>query len=400
MMHILHLTPYYTPAYPFGGVVRAVEGMTRALVRRGHQITVLTTDALSQTERLESPLNETIDGVQVIRQPNISRRLRGRYNLSTPQKMKQTALELLPQVDLLHVHEFRTTENLLVVPRAAERDIPILMSPHGTLNQSTGRGQLKRIWDKLLSPGIAQKIDHVISLAQSEQDDVQAIWDDFGRRRIPTTFSIIPNGVDLADFANLPDENAFRQRWNLGDARVILFMGRLHRRKGVHLLAQAFLNANLPDTKLLIVGPDEGMSDTLELLLDDRIITTGYLAGDDRLAAFAAADLMVLPAVGEGLSMAVLEAMACGLPVILSPGCNLPEAESAGAGWIVEPDIAALTGALQTAFKSDFAVMGAAAKQFIQSRFTWDAIAAELESTYQEVIATKQAAIYPDNPSQ
>ena len=77
-MRILHLTPYYKPAYAFGGVVRAVEGMARALVERGHQVTVLTTDAMDYKRRLSGAQDETIDGVRIIRCPNVSTWLRGK----------------------------------------------------------------------------------------------------------------------------------------------------------------------------------------------------------------------------------------------------------------------------------------------------------------------------------
>src|SRR5687767_2858738 len=81
---------------------------------------------------------------------------------------------------------------------------------------------------------------------------------------IQTTFSIIPNGVNPSELANLPSAVPFREKYNLGDARIVLFMGRLHERKGVYQLAQAFLQANIPATKLVLAGPDEGMQAPLE----------------------------------------------------------------------------------------------------------------------------------------
>ena len=87
-MHILHLTPYYAPAYAFGGVTRSVEGMTRALARRGHRVTVLTTDALDQTSRTDAPSDEMLNGVHVLRVRNLSPFLRGRLNLSTPYRLR------------------------------------------------------------------------------------------------------------------------------------------------------------------------------------------------------------------------------------------------------------------------------------------------------------------------
>ena len=167
-MRILHLTPYYAPAYAFGGVVRSVEGMATSLVQRGHEVTVLTTDARDQQRRNLGALDETLDGVRVLRRPNVLPGLRRSLNLSTPRGMRKTAELILPEIDVLHVHEFRTLENLLVTPVAQRLGKPIIMSPHGTLNLATGRGGLKSAWDRLLSPGIALRIDHVIALTETE----------------------------------------------------------------------------------------------------------------------------------------------------------------------------------------------------------------------------------------
>jgi glycosyltransferase involved in cell wall biosynthesis len=279
-------------------------------------------------------------------------------------------------------------ENLLITPLLAQYDIPTVLSPHGTLNLNTGRSTLKLWWDRLLSPRVARHINHVIALAQSELDDIQAIWSGFGNDK--TTFSIIPNGVNLAELSNLPNADAFREKYDLGHARVVLFMGRLHERKGVHTLAQAFLQANIPDTKLVLAGPDEGMRDTLQALADERIVLTGYIRGEERLQALASASLFALPAVGEGLSMAVLEAMSVGLPVLLSPGCNLPEAETYHAGRIVEAHINPLANALCEMLVDDAALaqMGHNAKNLIRERFTWETVAAQMESVYsQQLVA-------------
>ena len=390
-LHILQSTPYYAPAYAFGGVVRAVEGLSRALVALGHRVTVLTSDALNQTARYDGLDEELRDGVRVVRVRNLSIRLRGRYNLSTPKGLSKIAESLLEDVDIVHCHEFRTVENILLTPVAEKLALPMVLSPHGTLTYNTGRSRSKAIWDKLFSPQIARRFDHIVALTQDELQQVQTLWPSFGRRRIPAGFSVIPNGVHLADFTHLPDATLFRRQWGLGDGLVILFMGRLHARKGVDKLLQAFTQIDMPQSRLLIVGPDEGMLETARTLADNRVIFTGYLEGQDRLAALSAADIFTLPAVGEGLSMAALEAMACGLPVLLSPGCNLPEVVEYRAGIITEPQIDLLTEALNTLL-SDAALhqqMGRAARQLVEDRFTWEQVARQYINLYRTLVAQK-----------
>ena len=389
-MHILHLTPYYAPAYPYGGVVRSVEAMTGALADRGHRITVLTTDTFSRQMRYEGPLDEEYYGLRVIRRRNVSPWLRGKLNLSTPRSMKRTAESILPSVDLLHVHEFRTLENLLVTPVAQRLHVPIVLSPHGTLNLSTGRGFLKSVWDRLLGAGVALRIDHMVALTENERAEAEALWLSFGRRETPTRFSVIPNGVNLNELSNLPNADKFRGRYGLDDAPTVLFMGRLQARKGVDVLIQAFLAAGVKHSRLLIVGPDEGMLPSLQAIAGDdaRIVFTGYLEGIDRLASLAASDVFALPATGEGQSMAVLEAMAASLPVVLSPGCNMDEVAGYGAGYVVEATKAAFARKLRELLQDGELLkqMGVRARRLVEERYTWDTVAEALERVYLRLV--------------
>ena len=382
-MNLLHVTPYYAPAYPFGGVVRAVEGLAVALAARGHKLTVLTTDAGSRSGRVDAPAEEVRDGVSVIRLRNRAPKLRISANLSTPAGLAGMARSLLPGMDLVHLHEFRTVEALQVTPEAVRAGVPIILSPHGTLTLETGRSFLKSRWDQLLSRRVADHLAAVVALTDAEAEDVRLLWARLGRT--PPPLHIVPNGVNPADVTpSAPARAGFRRRYELGDAPVCLFLGRLHARKGVDVLAQAFLAANIPDTRLVIAGPDEGMQHGLEELGDPRIVLTGYLGPEERLAALAAADVFALPATGEGLSMAALEALAAGLPVILSPGCNLPEVEPAGAGLEVEPALEPLTAALRLLL-NDHELrlrMGAAARTLVESRFTWAHVAEQMEAVY------------------
>lgn len=389
-MHILHLTPYYAPAYAFGGVVRSVEGMATSLVAQGHRVTVLTTDALDQDRRYAGAYDEMVSGVQVIRRPNLSPWLRGKLNVSTPRGMKRSAESILPTVDVVHAHEFRTLENLLVTPVARWLGKPIVLSPHGTLNQSTGRGFLKSNWDRLLGAGVALRVDHVIALTEAELTEVKSLWTRFGARDRPTRFSVIPNTVYLGEFNHRVLAADFRKRYSLGDAPTVLFMGRLHARKGVDVLIEAFRATNVEDSRLLIVGPDDGMMHSLQALAGDdtRIIFTGHLEGDTRLGALAASDLFALPATGEGQPMAALEAMSAGMPVVLSPGCNMDVVKEYGAGFVVEPTREAFAEKLRE-LMTDSAIrskMGVRAACLVREKFSWRKVSRALVKTYHQLI--------------
>ncbi len=380
-MRILHVTPYYAPAWSYGGVVSAVTGLATAQAARGHQVTVLTTDALSATAR--NPVrHEVIDGVTVIRCRNLSNTIRAHLNLSLPPGVGRAFARIADQIDVIHAHELRTVENLLI-PR------PFVLSPHGTLSHGTGRSMFKRGWDTIFGRMLLRKVRRVAALTAVEADEAQALWEQLG---VPFPGArIIPNGIP-EDFAVSGD---LRPRYGLGSGPVVLFLGRLHERKGLQFLIPAFARIadEFPDARLLIVGPDEGMLVAARTMVEqwklvDRILFTGMLTGVDLRAALATADLFVLPAVGEGLSMAVLEAMAARLPLVLTPGCNLPDVEPRGAGLLVPREVDALAGALRSLLLNEDKrwIMGENGRKWVRESFTWTAIAAQTETLYNDII--------------
>jgi glycosyltransferase involved in cell wall biosynthesis len=391
-MHILHISPYYVPAFAFGGVVAAVANLNHALMEYGqHRITVMTTDALTQTQRYYGNGTDTYNDVRVVRATNLSVWLRGRFNLSTPLSLPRLLKPLLADVDVIHLHEFRTLENLLAL-RVLPPNMPVVLSPHGTLGYATGRGGLKRYWDHWLSPVVARRINHIIALTEYEKSEVEALWREFG---LSPHISVIPNGYAFdpdRQISTDPEARAsFRRAYNLpDDVLVVLFMGRLHARKGVEPLVRAFKLANIPNARLVLAGPDEGMLPVITPLLDERILVTGYLDGVAKSAALNAADVFAMPATGEGLSMALLEAMGAGLPVLISPGCNMPEVAETGAGLIVEPQIEPLAAALSDLLTNETArhVMGRAAQQLVTDRFAWEGIVRRMEAVYKTVIGS------------
>ncbi|MFC1959559.1 glycosyltransferase, partial [Chloroflexota bacterium] len=387
-MKIVHLLPYYAPAWGFGGVVRAVYGLTTALAAQGHEVVVVTTDANDQDA---PPLvaEERMDGVRVLRCRNMVPSLR-HFNLSSPVGLRSVLQTILQDAAVLHVHEFRTVENLVALPLARQLGIPVVLSPHGTLTVDTGRSFVKRGWDRLWGRWSAKQVNHVVGLTADEVAEACLLWSRLGLALTAAQISVVPNGVNPADFTTLPSRHVFREQWGVpADAPVILFLGRLHERKGVHHLIDALVV--LPDVWLAVVGPDEGQESALRaqagrLGVAERIIFTGLLTGNAKLAALSGADLLALPAVGEGLPMVALEAMAAGLPVALSAGCHLPEAVAAGAGVRLQPLTGPALAASLAPLLADQQLrqsMGRAGQRLVAEQFAWVVIASQMVAGYE-----------------
>jgi glycosyltransferase involved in cell wall biosynthesis len=144
----------------------------------------------------------------------------------------------------------------------------------------------------------------------------------------------------------------------------------------------------------VIAGADDGAHQTIAPLIaahDSRMLRVGFLHGDDRAAALAAADVFALPATGEGLSLAALEALAFGVPALLAPGCNFPEAEQAGAAVIVPPDVESIAAALIALF-SDSArrtAMSQRGRALVEARYSWTPVLEQIQQVYQALVKDK-----------
>lgn len=289
--------------------------------------------------------------------------------------------------DFAHLHGLWDPV-LATVARKLRRDgTPWCVCLHGMLldyawGHHTNR---KRVAMTLWASALLRYAAFVHCLSQREADAV--------RRRVPKArLEIIPNGIaPLVDGA-LPKRGAMRQRLGIpADAPLVLFLSRLHPHKGVETLASAMalVGRQMSDAWLVMAGPpqDGALVERLAGMgsaLGGRLVLPGPLWGIDKAQSYADADVFCLPSSGEAASVAILEAMAAGLPVIVSPQCGAGEVATLGAGLVVEPDAESLATAL-TSLLRDAALrqrMGAAGREWVLRERTWPSIAAQLESKW------------------
>lgn len=385
-MRILHVVPTYLPATRYGGPIYAVHGLCRALAARGNEVDVFTTNVDGDRDSdvpLESPVN--LDGVRVhyFASPANSFAGVGRRIYAAP-AMRNALATRLSAYDLLHLHSVFLWPTYAAA-RVAERvHVPYVVSPRGMLVPELIRRKsplAKRLWIRLVETHTFRNASAIHFTAQREWDDARQI-----SIPLPAPF-IVPNGIDLRE-----DPSSSR----LED--TLLFLGRINWKKGLDRLLDAV--KGVPLVKVVIAGnDDEELTPKLRAQAEqsgiaDRIEFRGPVFGAAKEELLQTSTALLLPSLSENFGNVVLEAMAAGMPVIVTPEVGLAaDVSLAGAGIVAsslpEPLAAAIHRLLSDG--NARAAMGRRGRELVKARFTWDRVAAQMEEQYVRIAAASRA---------
>jgi glycosyltransferase involved in cell wall biosynthesis len=311
---------------------------------------------------------------------------------------RRKLMELLEPADIVHLHGVWDPIIRAAADAAFELKRPYVLTVHGMLDPWS---MSQKAWKKkiALQMGYRRMLDHTAFLHFLNSDE-QALTADLHLNAPPR---VVPNGIFLEELDPLPAEGEFRANrpW-LGDRPFVLFLARLHYKKGMDYLADAFaiVAKKFPDAQLVVAGPDMGAQKPFEeqirqLNIADRVHLIGPIYGPEKLRALVDCDCFVLPSRQEGFSIAVTEAMACRAPVVVSKSCHFPEVEQAGAGIITELDAAQIAAGINTVLGDPAAAkrMGEAGRELVLSRFTWPQVARQMIEAYEDVLGKKPAPL-------
>ena len=387
-MRILQVTPTFMPSN-FGGI-SLFYNLSKNLTKRGHEVVVYTTDIKDRYSRLaEIQGGRNIDGIKVWYYRNISNTLATKYRLSVPRGMSLAIRRKINSFDIIHLHNFRTFQNILIHHYAKKYDIPYVLQAHGSLTTFFHKRWLKRIFDVIWGRRILKDVSKVFALTPIEAEQYKNMG--VSEHKI----EIVPNGLDLSEFDNLPERGEFRTKYGLdANQKIILSLGRIHRIKGLDLLIKVFsdLAKFLDDVKLVIAGPDDGYLTSLKKLVADseiseKVLFTGPLYGQEKLKAYVDADVYILPSFYETFPMTLLEAMACGTPVIVTDRCGIADVINGQAGLVVPYDKDQLRDALLHMLSDDQMRLrfGEKGKLLVREKFNWEKIAEQVEGVYRGV---------------
>lgn len=386
-MRILHVSPSFYPAWAYGGIPRCAYEVCRSLVAAGDEVTVWTTDAFDAVRRC-APTEETVDGIFVRRFRNLHNGLAYHRQLYLPLGILKAPWQDLGEFDVVHVHSHRHLLEALVGAAAVRRRIPYVFTGNGTVPPIERYVLIKRVLDLIGGDDLLAHAAACVAVSEAEVPH-------YVRMGVPAPrVRVIPNGVRLDEFADLPPRGSFRRAFGLGDAPLVAFVGKITPRKGVDVLLRAL--ARLPPAVRLVVAGNFMMPEAPirsiveELHLGDRVLFPGLLLGDDRNAAYVDADVVAYPSTDEIFGLVAVEALMCGSPVVVCDDSGCGEVVRAAGGGRVVPygDPAALAVALQALLDdpAERARCAANGRRHVEAHFGWDHVAAQTRELYEEVL--------------
>lgn len=383
-MRVLHVTPAYYPATYWGGPIFSVFALNNALAQLTDvSLTVLTTDAAGPrpADRLEPA---DLLGLYPNQRVEIMPRLAG---ASVSLAMLGKLPALVRKADVVHLtaaYSFPTLPTLLLCRLFGK---PLVWSPRGAIQDAhewagARHRRLKRLWERacnlLMPPG--RMLVHVT--AERERAATQA--------RLPRLAAVVvPNGVDT------PEALPARQ-WRPGGRLRLMYLGRLSPKKGIENLLAAVSLLRGMDISLAIHGTGEaGYVAELKGLAGrgglpaGAVHFTGHVDGEAKAAAFANADVCVVPSHSENFCMVVAEALAHGVPVVTSKGTPWQAVEDRQCGLWVDNDPRSLADAIAKIGQSDLATMGSLGHAWMRTEFDWDSIARAMHRVYERVLEAR-----------
>ncbi len=386
MIRILHVAWTLSPRN--GGPPKAAVEMCRELARRGEHVAIYTTN-LDGKGRLPVPLGEPVigeDGVEYRYFP-----VRGDYSLSFP--FAAALRRAVPQYDLVHVHSLYRFTSTVACYYSRRYGVPYVVRPHGTLDPYIfyHHRLRKRVYERLFERRNLEAAAAVHFTAYEELELARSLGLRFKG-------VVVPLGVTLDSDETPVPEGMIRNYWpETRGKRILLFLGRLTYKKGLDLLVKAFgaIARRRDDVHLLIAGPDdENYGGFVEQWLKEERVAekatfTGMLLGNKKAAALRGSDLFLLPSYSENFGIAVVEAMANGLPVVISNRVNIwREIREARAGEVVNCDAEELTRAVCALLDDEPLRRSVCAhgRTLVRERFTWEVAGKRLQEMYQQIL--------------
>ncbi len=369
-----------------GGIERVVYEQSKRLLWMGYKPTILTSDASNTTEK-----SYIVDGIKVYCYPafKIGFRVGIPYSVPKPHSY-ETFLKCIKASDVVHVHGHPYLSSYLAVKLAKKYSKPIVLTQHNTFIKYGGfLNFAEKLNDRLVGRRVLQESDKIITVSKATLNYVLSLGAD--QRKI----KVLYNGVDIERFKPSASKTEIRKILGFPKNRfIVLTVRRLVYKNGIDLLLESAKIAVKKNPSLLFLvvgsGPDfEKINSKIhEFKLENNFKLLGFVSDAFLSLYYNASDVFVLPSKsGEGLPLVILEAMACGLPVIATNVGGAPEVVDESCGRIVPTDNALFIAEAVLEFSnSDPSAKSRRIRELVEERYDWNKNVKRLIEIYEGFI--------------
>jgi glycosyltransferase involved in cell wall biosynthesis len=392
-MNILQVYPIFNPEVA-SGAAKVAYDISKKLVERKHNITFLTSDMVYWGVKCKAG-RYTIDNISVYRLKTFAPIIAKKYKISiTPQLLSFCRAGHLKKFDVVHLHAYISFQNLVLYHFIKKSNVPYVLQAHGSLPRVGAWQRLKWIYDVFFGYKLLKDATKVIALSKVEAEQYKSAG-------VPDNkVAIIPNGIDISKYAELPPKGAFKKKFNIPeDRKIILYLGRIHKTKGIDLLIRAYAHLKnemkCRDVILVIAGPDDGYLSDAKALANslgvyNSVIFTGFISSEDKLMALVDAEVFVTPSF-YGFPMTFLEACAVGTPIVTTNLGDKLEWMDENVGYVTQPTFYDLAEAIYRIISDDelHRKFSKNCIEIAKSEFSMEKVIERLEKVYEEVVKCK-----------
>jgi len=392
-LRILQVYQIFNPNVA-SGVAKVAYDISKTLAKKGHKVVFYASDMKDRFTRYNENNYTEVDGIEVYRFRTICTFLSREFRIYVTPSLIISG-NRIRKFDVIHLHGYISFQNIVVSYYAKRYKIPYILQAHGSLPVFNGKPKdwqrLKKIYNKFFGLKMLKNASKCIALNEMEAEHYRSMG-------VPKEkIAIIPNGIDLSEYAELPPKGSFKKKFNIPiDKKIILYLGRIHKTKGIDLLVRAYVylinEMHFKDAILVVAGPDDGYLNEVKALarslgVCNSIVFTGFISSEDKLKALVDADVFVTPSF-YGFPMTFLEACAVGTPIVTTSLGDTLEWIDGKVGYVAQPTHHDLAEAIYRIVSDD-----KLRKKFsrncievVRSDFSIEKVVERLERVYREVV--------------
>ena len=332
-MKILHAFVFFSIKHA-GGTSDLMFKIAKAQKKAG-----LSPIILSGDYKFDYELAGNLQGVDFV----ICKSFFDKFGFSLMPSMIWKLFSIRKDVDVVHMHVYRTFQNVILYLFCKTFSIPYVMDAHGAVPYHENKKFLKRVFDFIIGKRILRNAKHLIAETVVGRDEYLSIMPSL----VADEVIVLSPPFDTDEFISLPDKGLFREKYQIdSNLKVVMFLGRIHYIKGNDFLIKGFAEALKlrPDLFLILVGPDDGHMEECKKIVDElnissNVLFTGFLGGEHKNSALIDAEIVVQLSRFEQGAWAPLEGVLCKTPIIVTADTGTGEdVKRIKAGYLVDFD--------------------------------------------------------------